>query len=208
MSVTRRTIVVFHLVLCIATLHLLGALARPLPSWAAEPPTAPQPSWAEVPEYRIGLGDRVEVQVWKEPELSKLQAVRIDGRISLPLIGDIEVIGKSIPELKGLLEKRFGEVVSEPAISVLLTENRSWRYYVLGQIRTPGEFAIDFPMTLLQVLARSGGFLEWAKTDSIVILRREGGQERIIHFDYQALQRGEKLAQNIMIAAGDTIIIP
>lgn len=208
MFATRRPIFLFHLVLFIATCTLVGALGRPGPGWAAEPAAASTLTGAAVPEYRLGLGDRVEVQVWKEPELSKLQAIRIDGRISLPLIGDIEAVGKSIPELKRVLEQRFGEVVSEPAISVLLAESKSWRYYVLGQIRTPGEFSIDFPMTLLQVLARSGGFLEWAKTDSIVILRREGGQERIIHFDYQALLHGEKLAQNIMIAAGDTIIIP
>lgn len=159
-------------------------------------------------EYRLGLGDRVEVQVWKEPELSKVQAVRIDGRISLPLIGDVETVGKSVPELKTELEKRFAAVVSEPAVSVLLAESKSWRYYILGQIRTPGEFAIDYPMTLLQALARSGGFLEWAKTDSILLLRREGERERIIHFDYPALLQGDKLAQNIVIAAGDTIIVP
>ena len=205
MTATWRNTIAFHLLLFVASLVLLG---RPCPVWAEDAPEASAAPRREVLEYRLGLGDLVEVQVWKEEDLTKSQALRIDGRISLPLIGDIEADGKSLPELRELLEKRFAEVVSEPAVSVRLIESKSWRYYVWGQIRTPGEFPIHYPMTLLQVLARSGGFLEWAKTDKIVILRREEGGERIIHFNYPAVLQGEGLAQNIMIAPGDTIIVP
>ena len=171
----------------------------------------PGEAWAAAPEkfdYTIGLGDVLEVQVWKEPELSKKQAVRIDGRISMPLVGDIEVVGKSIEELKKFLEGKLGAFIADPSVSVILETNKSWRYYIIGQIKTPGEFPIDHPITLLQAIARSGGFLEWAKTDKISVVRRKDGKGAIVGFSYDALVKGENLEQNILIQPGDTIIIP
>ncbi len=158
--------------------------------------------------YQIGLGDIIEVQVWKEPELSRTQPVRIDGRISLPLIGDIEAVGRTTSELANYLEIQFSKIVTEPAVSVMLTESRSWKYYVVGQITDPGEFTIDYPITILQAIARSGGFLEWAKTSKISIIRRKEGNEIILTFDYEALVKGNNLGQNILISPGDTIIVP
>ena len=160
-------------------------------------------------DYIIGLGDILEVQVWKEPDLSRLPVpVRIDGRISLPLLGDVEAAGKSIKELTLFMEKKYSEVVTEPAVSVMLIESRSWRYYIVGEIASPGEFNIDYPLTVLQVIARSGGFLEWAKKSKISIIRRQSGKEIILPFDYDSLVKGQNLDQNIYIAPGDTVIVP
>jgi polysaccharide export outer membrane protein len=160
-------------------------------------------------DYIIGLGDILEVQVWREPELSRNPVpVRIDGRISLPLMGDVDAAGKSIKELTLFLGKKYSEVVTEPAVSVMLIESRSWRYYIVGQIASPGEYNLDYPLTILQVIARSGGFLEWAKKSNISIIRREAGQEKILSFDYDSLLKGKNLNQNIQIAPGDTIIVP
>jgi polysaccharide export outer membrane protein len=160
-------------------------------------------------DYIIGIGDILEVQVWKEPDLSRVPVpVRIDGRISLPLLGDVDAAGKSIKELTQLLGKKYGEVVTEPAVSVMLVESKSWRYYIVGQVTQPGEFNIDYPITILQAIARSGGFLEWAKKSDIKIIRRKSTHEEILQFDYEALVKGSDLSQNILISPGDTIIVP
>ena len=160
-------------------------------------------------DYIIGLGDILDVQVWKEPELSRgALPVRIDGRISLPLLGDVDAAGKSIKELTQFLENKYREVVTEPAVSVMLIESKSWRYYIVGEIAKPGEFTLDYPLTVLQAIARSGGFNQWAKKSKITIIRNEDGQEKILSFDYDSLVKDQDLSQNIHVAPGDTIIIP
>ena len=159
-------------------------------------------------EYTIGLGDSIEVIVWKEPDLTKMYTVRIDGRISIPLVGDVVVAGKSIRELTEYLNKRFSEVITEPAVSVILSKSQSWRYYVIGQINKPGEYALDYPVTMLQAIARAGGFQEWAKTSEIRVVRQVDGKETMIGFDYDALVKRNDLSQNIPIVPGDTLIIP
>lgn len=159
-------------------------------------------------EYVIGLGDQLQIMVWKEPDLTQTLSVRIDGRISLPLVGDVEAAGKSIRELKKILEEKYAVVIAEPAVSVMLVQSKSWRYYIIGKVAKPGQFPIDFPITILQAIAQSGGFLEWAKTDRISIVRREGGAETIVPFNYEALVTGQNLPQNALVRPGDTIIIP
>ena len=160
------------------------------------------------PDYLIGIGDIIEIQVWHEPDLSRTLTVRLDGRISLPLVGDVDVAGKSTSGIDAYLEKKFSELVTEPAVSVILIESRSQRYYVVGQVAQPGEFPIDSPLTLLQVIARSGGFQEWAKRDQIKVFRREAGKEKMLKFDYDDFVKGRDLKQNILIAPGDTVVVP
>ena len=159
-------------------------------------------------DYLIGVGDVLEVQVWKEPDLSRTVTVRLDGKISLPLAGDVQAAGKTTSELDQFLEKKISDLVTEPAVSVMLVENRSRRYYVVGQVGQPGEFPIEFPLTILQAIARSGGFQEWAKREEIRVVRRSGGKEEFLSFDYDAFVKGKNLQQNVLIAPGDTIIVP
>lgn len=159
-------------------------------------------------DYLIGVGDVLEVQVWQEPELSRTVTVRLDGKVSLPLVGDIDAAGQSTGNLDRLLEKRFSDLVTEPSVSVMLVESRSRRYYVVGQVGQPGEFAIDYPLTLLQVIARSGGFQEWAKKDEIKIIRRQDGREEFFTFNYDSFVKGKDLDQNLLIVPGDTVIVP
>lgn len=159
-------------------------------------------------DYRIGIGDVIEIQVWHEPDLSRTLTVRLDGRISLPLVGDIDTAGKTTSELDNYLEKKFSEVVTEPAVSVILMESRSRRYYVVGQVMQPGEFSIDYPITILQAIARSRGFQEWAKRERIKVVRRNGDREMLLEFNYDAFVNGKNLEQNLVITPGDTIIVP
>ena len=160
-------------------------------------------------EYVIGMGDVLKIMVWKEPDLTCELAVRSDGRISLPLVGDVQAAGQTIGGLKKTLEQRYAKLITDPAVSVMLTQSKSRRYYIIGQIKQPGEFPIDFPITVLQALAKSGGFLDWAKKDKITIVRRgEEGQESILPFDYEALVAGHNQQQNVLVQPGDTIVVP
>lgn len=159
-------------------------------------------------EYVIGLGDQLQILVWNEADLSQQLAVRIDGRISLPLLGDVVAAGKTIKNLAAELEEGFRTVVAEPSVTVILRESRSWRYYIIGQISKPGEFPIEYPVTVLQAIARSGGFLQWAKKEDISIFRQVDEKDTVIKFNYESLLKGTDLAQNIMVMPGDTIIVP
>jgi len=159
-------------------------------------------------EYIIGLGDQLQVMVWKEPELTQTMSVRMDGRISLPLVGDVEAAGKTIRDLKKNIEEKYAVVIAEPAVSVMLAQSKSWRYYIIGKVAHPGEYPIDFPITVLQALAKSGGFLEWAQSDKISFVRRENGRETILLFNYEELAKGKDLKNNAMVKPGDTIIVP
>ena len=192
---------------------LAGQAATPTPAAvAASSPPAALAAPASLPgspsEYVVGLGDQLQIMVWKEPELTRPMTVRIDGRVSLPLVGDVQAAGRTIRDLQKVLEEKYAAVIEEPAVSVMLTQSKSWRYYIIGQIKQPGEFSIDFPITVLQAIARSGGFLEWAKSDRIQIVRHEGDHETIANFNYEALVNGQNLKQNALVQPGDTIIIP
>lgn len=183
--------------------YFVAFLAFSLPSVLTADQTADMEQ-----DYLLGVGDVLEIQVWKEPDLSRTVKVRLDGKISLPLAGDVQAAGKTPSELEKFLEKKISELVTEPAVSVILAENRSRRYYIVGQVGQPGEFPIEFPLTILQAIARSGGFQEWAKKEEIKVVRREGGKEEFINFDYDAFVKGKNLQQNIIIAPGDTVIVP
>ena len=177
-------------------------------AFAAAPKGKQESKTAADKAYIVGIGDILSIQVWKEPELSRTLAVRTDGRISLPLVGDVDVAGKSIQDLTTLLSKKYSRVITEPSVTVTLVENRSKRYYLIGQVQQPGEFPIDHPITILQAIARGGGFLEWAKRDEIAVIRRDEGKEKRLQFDYDAFIKGKKQEQNIMVAPGDTIVVP
>jgi polysaccharide export outer membrane protein len=175
---------------------------------AAEPGGNPNVQAAPTPAYLIGPGDVLEIVVWKEPDLSRTLRVKTDGRISVPLVGDVQAAGKSTEELSQLLVKRFSELVSQPSVSVILTENRSCRYYVIGKVRQPGEYLIESPITVLQAIGRAGGFADWATTSDITIVRRKAAKEDILKFDYEAAVKQSNVQQNILVETGDTIVVP
>jgi polysaccharide export outer membrane protein len=159
-------------------------------------------------QYIIGMGDMLEINVWNEPDLSKEIFVRLDGRISLPLVGDVVADGHTPAELSVLLADSIGKYVEDPSVSVILLASKSKRYYMVGQIGKPGEWLIEQPITVLQAIARAGGFLEWAKVSEIKIIRKNAEEEKILEFDYDALIKKGALGKNILIEAGDTIIVP
>lgn len=159
-------------------------------------------------EYTFGAGDILEVSVFGEPEISKAVFVRIDGKISLPLIGDIQAAGTTATLLAQNITEKLTKFVESPNVTVILAESKSKVYYVLGQIKLPGEFLITQPITVLQAIGRAGGLLEWAKKSKIMIVGKPGSSKKISYFDYDAFLEGENIGQNITINPGDTIVIP
>jgi polysaccharide biosynthesis/export protein len=158
--------------------------------------------------YEFGFGDVLEVLVFNEPEISKTVFVRNDGRISLPLIGEIMAAGTTSETLAKKISEKLMKVVAEPNVTVILTENNSKAYYILGQITHPGEYKIARPLTVLQAIARAGGFLEWAKKSRIMIVSGPKKSEKITYFNYDDFLGGDNIGQNVMINPEDTIVIP
>jgi len=171
-------------------------------------PEAQQLNSGESSLYQFGAGDVLEVLVFGEPEISKTVFVRNDGRISLPLIGELMAAGSTTEALSKKISEMLSKVVEEPNVTVILTENNSKVYYVLGQIAQPGQYTITRPVTVLQAIARAGGFLEWAKKSRIMIVSGPQQPEKISYFNYDDFLKGDDIEQNVVIKPEDTIVIP
>lgn len=159
--------------------------------------------------YVISRGDILEIVTWKEPDFSRPQVlVRTDGFISLPLINDVKAAGRTPMQLKKEIEKKLAAYVANPLVTVNVTIPDSQKFYVLGEVIRIGEYNLTKRLRVLQAFALAGGFTEWAEKDEIILLRQEGGKERIYRIDYKDLVKGENLEQNIELKANDTIIVP
>lgn len=158
--------------------------------------------------YVIGKGDILEINVWREPMLSGETIVRNDGMISLTLVGDVQAAGRTTLELKGEIQERLKKFLGEPVVTVMLRTPSSQKFYVIGEVKTPGEFDLLKDMTVVQGIAKAGGFTEWADKGSIVILRHEDGVERRIPVSYKDIVKGKNTGQNILLRANDTIVVP
>lgn len=160
-------------------------------------------------EYRVGSGDRLRISVWKHEEVSNEVTVRPDGNFSLPLVGDVHAAGRSPLEIGKEVEGRLTHLYTEaPPVTVLVVEVKSYRLYVLGEVQKPGELAPGQPITVLMALSMAGGFTPFADADHVVIVRRDAKGERRIPFSWSAVVRGGDLQQNLLLQAGDTIVVP
>ncbi|MDO9462243.1 MAG: polysaccharide biosynthesis/export family protein [Deltaproteobacteria bacterium] len=158
--------------------------------------------------YIIGPSDILEIQVWKEPDFSRVVPVRADGMITLPLINDVKAAGFTPLQLKKDLEEKIKDFVELPEVSVIVKESLGRRIYIIGKVQKPGEYLLSKDMTVLQALSVAGGLAEWADSDDIVIIRRVGDEVKRIFFDYKKVISGRKPEQNIYLQPNDTIIIP
>ena len=167
---------------------------------------------AEIPadsdSYIIGAEDVLYVHVWKEDTLSKQVTVRMDGKISLPLIDEILAAGLTPLKLKEALTKRLEEFVESPNVSVMVMEANSFKVFISGQIKTPGVYRLRSETSLAQIVSMAGGFADWANQSKIVIIRKENGKEKRITVDYRKIVKGTDLNINLTLKAGDTIIVP
>lgn len=158
-------------------------------------------------EYRIGIEDVLEVNVWKNAEASRQVWVRPDGRVTLPMVGELSVEGLTTRELVALLTERFKEFYTDPVVTVSLTEINSFTVYLLGRVGTPGAMKLRSPKTFLQVLAMAGGFQEFADTGSVVVVRWEGAEEKRIPVDAKKMvAKGSE--KDFFLKPGDVVIVP
>ncbi len=159
---------------------------------------------ADLPEYRIGIDDVLDVAVWNVAELQKTVPVRPDGKISLPLVNDVIAAGLTPMELREQLTKKMATFVQNPDVSVVVREIRSLKVSVIGQVRTPGRYDIKGPATVLDALALAGGFTEFAARRKISILR----SAQRLHFDYDAAVSKGSARNNLLIKPGDIVVVP
>jgi len=160
------------------------------------------------PSYIIGPMDVLEIQVWKEPDFSRKVLVRPDGKITYPLIGDLHASGMNTMGLKALLTEKLENFLSKPEVTVIVLQSSSKNFYIVGKINRPGNYPLNPDMTVLQAISVAGGLNEWADRDSIRIIRRSGGKEEILHFDYDEVILGKNLERNILLKPNDTIMVP
>ena len=182
----------------------MAASQAPGPSPVTEQPALGEPR----NEYVIGSGDVLQVFVWKEPELSRDVTVRLDGKITVPLAGELLAAGRTPGQLATDLEGVLARFLTSPRVTLGVAVPNSARFYVIGHVVKAGEFPLTGPLTVLQGLALAGGFREFAKTDSIVIIRREEGNQRFLPVDYKRLEGGRDPSQNLVLSPGDTILVP
>src|ERR1700678_3211376 len=184
---------------------MMGAACLFVASAQDKGPKAPAP-----PEgYRIGAGDVLQILVWKEPDNSLPDAmVRVDGKISAPLIGDVDVAGLTIEQLQTSPVTKLSHYLNSPVVTVYAKQINSRKVYVLGTVKKEGPIPLLRPMTVLQALVEAGGLGEWANRKKIYVLRTVNGKQTKLMFDYGAVIKGKHLEQNIALQPDDTIIVP
>lgn len=160
------------------------------------------------PNYVIGPQDMLDISVWKEPDLTRTVPVRPDGKISLPLLDDVQAGGLTPAQLKAEITQRLKKYFTDPRVTVTVTTIASQRIYVLGEVTRAGAYPLLPEMTLLQALSSAGGFTQFANTKNIYLLRVENGKQVKHAFNYKDVVNGKNTAQNTVLKAGDTIVVP
>jgi polysaccharide export outer membrane protein len=160
------------------------------------------------PSYIIGADDVLDISVWKEPDVSRSVPVRPDGKISLPLVSDVQAAGLTPSQLAADLTTRLKKFLNDPQVTVIVTAINSRRIYIVGEVARPGAFPLLPNMTVLQALADSGGFTTFANTKKIHILRTINGKQTEFPFEYREVLEGHKTSENITLLPGDEIVVP
>ena len=159
-------------------------------------------------EYVIGAEDVLEIAVWQNQDLSRTVTVRPDGKISLPLVHDIQAAGLTPDELKQALTRSLRPYMDAPNVTVIVQQINSWRIFVQGEVRTPGVYPIKSRTTLSQAIALAGGFTEFARKGKIKILRRKNGRTETISVNYNRIVSDPRSELDIYLKPGDTVIVP
>jgi polysaccharide export outer membrane protein len=166
---------------------------------------APQPP-ALGDEYRLGPGDKLRIEVYKDVQLSQSVQVRPDGKITMPLIGDIEATGHTPIELRDTITGALKEYVTSPTVTVIVVETMAATAYVIGEVNHPGAINLQVPVTVIQALALAGGLKDFANTRNIRILRKRRLGTQLITFDYK--EASQSLGAPMYLEPGDTIVVP
>jgi polysaccharide biosynthesis/export protein len=159
-------------------------------------------------EYMVGESDVLNVNVWKEPEVTQTVVVRTDGYISLPLINEVKVSGMTPVQIQDLISYKLQAYLTNPQVTVTVTEIRSKRAFITGEVARPGGYSLNTETTVLQLIAQAGGLTAFAKRGDITVLRFENGKQQRMPFHYKEVVRGKNTEQNITLRPGDTVVVP
>ncbi len=184
-----------------------GAQSGSSPATAADSQSIPKSATID-PDYVIGLGDVLSINVWKEPEVSSSVPVRPDGKISLPLVNDIQAAGLTPMQLGKEIHTKLQKFIDEPQVTVVVTAVNSRMVYLVGEVARAGSFPLIPNMTVLQALSAAGGLSQFADAKNIYVLRNVNNKPRRIPFNYKEALKGEHPEQNIELKPGDTIVVP
>jgi polysaccharide export outer membrane protein len=159
--------------------------------------------------FILGADDVVAVSVWKEPDISRSVPVRSDGKISLPLVGEVQASGQTPRQLEVEIAKRLKNYISDPDVTVIVTEMKSQKFNILGLVAKPGSYRLSSPLTVLDAIALAGGFRDFAKQKSIYVLRQNAdGTQTRLPFNYKDVVKGKNPEQNVQLVPHDTIVVP
>jgi polysaccharide export outer membrane protein len=184
-----------------------SASTRPVAGASASArPGSPGAATSAVDEYRLGPGDKIRVEVYKDTQLSQSVQVRPDGKITLPLIGDVEATGKTPIELRDTITTALKEYMNNPVVTVIVVEATAATAYVIGEVAHPGAIMLQGPVTVLQALALAGGLKDFANTKNIRILRKSVAGTQAISFNYKDAMKGH--GGQIYLRPGDTVVVP
>jgi polysaccharide export outer membrane protein len=167
----------------------------------------PKPA-AEDTNYSIAPEDVLTIDVWKEPEISRTVPVRRDGKISLPLLNDLQAAGLTPTQLSSEIVEKLQATVVHPQVTVIVVQTSSQRIYILGQVNRGGAYPLVPDMTVVQALSVAGGFTPFANLKKIYVMRAENGEDKIFPINYKEVVNRHKSQQNIHLKPGDTIVVP
>jgi polysaccharide biosynthesis/export protein len=159
-------------------------------------------------DYRIGPQDVVRIDVWKEPDINRTIPVRPDGKISLPLLNDVQAAGLTAMQLAGNIRDSLTKYITNPQVTVTVTETNSRRVFVTGEVSRSGAMSLLPNMTILQALSSAGGFTQFANLKKIYVLRMENGKQVKHPFNYKEVIKGDHPEENILLQPGDVIVVP
>ena len=178
--------------------------AAPKPPAGVNIPTGvPTPA-----DYVIGPDDVLTIVFWREKDMSTEVGVRPDGKISLPLLNDVQAAGLTPDQLRVALTEAASKFIEEPTVSVVVKQINSRKVFITGQVGKQGPYPLGGPTTVLQLISMAGGVAEYADSKNITILRTENGRAVTYKFNYKEVSKGRNLKQNIELKPGDTIIVP
>jgi polysaccharide export outer membrane protein len=158
--------------------------------------------------YTIGPGDVLEISVWRDDSLSRELVVPPDGIISFPLIGDVNIIGMTVADLRKNVTQKLSEYVPDATVTIIMKQFNSLRAYVIGKVKNAGMYSISLDTNVMQILSMAGGLNPYASEDSIHILRQIRGKSVKIPFNYENVLKGRNLEQNITLHRGDVVVVP
>jgi polysaccharide export outer membrane protein len=184
-------------------LWLFALVAAPTGATAQQAAPAPAPG---SDEYVVGIEDKLSISVWKEPDLSKTVSIRPDGKITFPLVGDIQAAGHSARQITDDVTRALTRFIKEPVVTVVVEEINSFKVFVIGEVTTQGALNLRRRTRLLEAVALAGGLTTFADKSNVVLMRYEEGKETRTRIDYRKVISGEKPELNVFLKPGDTIL--